>query len=103
MSGYHQDHLKEEKDSERFDDRSIIYRRCKICKRKVPRYKTIYTCNIGIQPEQIKPEMNPKYLDNTPWWEESRYPGLQELESWEEEPPNERYGIIGRSRVYLSR
>lgn len=43
---------------------------CKMCKRNLP-YGTVYhNCIVGFRPGQIKPDMNPNYLINDPWWEE---------------------------------
>jgi hypothetical protein len=30
----------------------------------------MHECVRGIGPGKVKPEMNPKYLCNTPWWDE---------------------------------
>jgi hypothetical protein len=43
---------------------------CRLCKRNLPYHTIVHDCIIGFGPGQIRPEMNPQYLINTPWWKE---------------------------------
>jgi len=43
---------------------------CRICKKNLYYGTTIHDCDIGFGPGQLRPDMIPEYLANTPWWQE---------------------------------
>ena len=47
-----------------------VHTYCKACKRNLPYGTTLHDCVIGFTLGKIRPEMNPQYLVNAPWWKE---------------------------------
>ena len=48
-----------------------IHTYCKVCQRNLPYGTTIHNCKFGLGLGQIHPDMQPEYLINEPWWQES--------------------------------
>ena len=43
---------------------------CKACKRNLPYGTIVHDCVIGFELGKTRPEMDPAYLVNVPWWSE---------------------------------
>jgi hypothetical protein len=49
-----------------------VHTYCKMCKKNLFYGITIHDCIIGFSRGKIRPDMNPEYLINTPWWKEPK-------------------------------
>ena len=55
---------------------------CKACKRNLPYGTIVHSCTVGFNLGQKRPDMNPEYLINIPWWKEPATVQLENLSAY---------------------